>query len=405
MLPILLAITGLTPVQAASTFTAARASDGEPVAGTVSAITAGFGVTFAGGPPAVASGDLLTLARSDKPRPAYPAGPQVILANGDRLAGTLSGGNGLSLTLKATAGNGQSVSLPLTALAAAWFIPPTADTPADVAKYPWLDTGKKQDVLLLRNGDALRGRLESVGTDAATVRFKPDGEKAAKPYETANLAAVLFDPSLARVRPPKGAFARVVTADGSRISFATLLSNAEVVTGTTLTGAKMGLPLAELIAVDIRGGKGVELTDLKPTAVKEEGFNGTAWPMTANRSVRGNPIKLLTARGEEVFDAGLGVHSRSTLTYSLSGKYKRFEAVVGLDAATGKRGAVDVRVLVDGKEVWSSRGSVKGGEPARPIGPIDVTGASELLLEVGFGGDQHVLDRADWVEPILVRAK
>lgn len=401
MLPLLLAVSGLTPAQTAPNFAAARASNGEPVSGSISAIIAGFGVTFGGGTPAVPAGDLLTLARSDKPRPAYPAGPQVILANGDRLAGTLSGGNGLSLTLKATAGNGQSVSLPLTAVSAVWLVPPPADTPADVAKYPWLETGKKQDVLLLRNGDALRGRLESVGIDAATVRFMPDGEKTAKPYDTANLAAVLFDPSLARVRPPKGASARVVTADGSRISFATLLSNAEVVTGTTLTGAKFGLPLYEVIAVDIRGGKAVELADLKPTAAKEEGFNGTVWPMTANRSVRGNPIKLLSGRGEEVFDAGLGVHSRSTLTYPLAGKYKRFEAVVGLDAATGKRGAVNVRVLVDGKEAKLDELSgltLAGTKAIR----VDVAKAKELTLIVDYGPGGDVQDDVNWANARLV---
>ena len=62
------------------------------------------------------------------------------------------------------------------------------------------------------------------------------------------------------------------------------------------------------------------------------------------------------------------------------------------------------RVLVDGKPVWTSAGSVRGGEAARVVGPLDVSGAKSLVLEVDFGEGQHQMDRADWVDPVLVRA-
>ena len=58
-------------------------------------------------------------------------------------------------------------------------------------------------------------------------------------------------------------------------------------------------------------------------------------------------------------------------------------------------------MLADGREVWSSGGSVKGGEPARAVGPLDVTGVDTLTLEVDFGGGRHVMDRADWVDLVL----
>lgn len=402
MFPLLVAVVGFAPADLPAGFAAARASDGDPVSGTVAKIGPGFAVTFAAPTPAVAAGDLLTLARSDKPRPPFPAGPHVVLANGDRLAGTVAGGNGLAVKLTAGFGNGQAMSLPLSAVAAVWVVPPPADAPPDVARYAWVEADKKQDVLLLRNGDALRGRLEAVAADGAGLRFKPAGEKAAKPYPLATVAAVALDPTLSRVKTPKGPFARVTTADGSRISFATLLSDDAVATGTTVTGAKVSLPMAELVAVDIRQGKAVELADLQPAAVKEEGYNGVTWPWAANRSVRGAPLRLATPRGAEVFDSGLGVHSKSALTYKLVGKYKRFEAVVGLDAATGRRGAVDVRVLVDGKEAkldgLTGLTAAAGAKAIR----VDVTGVKELTLVVDYGPGGDVQDDVTWANARLV---
>jgi hypothetical protein len=61
-------------------------------------------------------------------------------------------------------------------------------------------------------------------------------------------------------------------------------------------------------------------------------------------------------------------------------------------------------VLADGKEVWTSGGSVRGGEPARTVGPLDVSGVKALVLEVDFGQELFVMDRADWADPVLLRA-
>ena len=403
MFTLLVAIAGVAPAQPpALTFTAGRASDPQPVSGTVAKIGPGFAVDFTGATPAVGAGDLLSLARTDKPRPAYPAGPHVVLANGDRLGGTVSGGNGLSVTLRTAFGNGQAVSLPLAAVAAVWVVSPPADAPPDVARYPWVDAGKKRDALLLRNGDRLHGRLEAVAADGAGLRFKPDGEKAAKPYAISTVAALALDPTLARVRTPKGPFARLTLADGSRVSMATLLSDGGVLTGATVTGAKVSVPMGELITADIRRGKAVELADLKPTAVKEDGFNGVVWPWVANRSVRGKPLRLTTARGVEVFDSGLGVHSRSSMTYKLAGKYKRFEAAVGLDAVSGARGAVDVRVLVDGQDAkLDGLTGLTASAGAKAI-RVDVSGAKELTLVVDYGPGGDVQDDVNWGNARLV---
>ena len=59
------------------------------------------------------------------------------------------------------------------------------------------------------------------------------------------------------------------------------------------------------------------------------------------------------------------------------------------------------RVLVDGELRYES-GEVRVGSPALVVPPVDLVGAKELVLEVD-PLDDWVLDRADWLRPILLK--
>ena len=253
---------------------------------------------------------------------------------------------------------------------------------------------------VLKNGDVVRGAVDKLtGDDSGVIRFKPVGEKSPASYPRSAVSAIAFDPSLARVKKAKGAFARVTTADGSRVSVSAVSADGKTLEATTLVGGKLTVPLADVIAVDVLGGKATYLSDLKPKAVKEEAFGAVAWPWAADKSVKGNPLRLKTDRGEEVFAKGLGLHSKTTLTYDLGGKYKRFEAAVGLDAATGRRGAVDVTILVDGKPHKLDGLTFAAGVKAVSI---DVTKAKELTLLVDFGPGGDVQDDVNFADARLV---
>ena len=107
------------------------------------------------------------------------------------------------------------------------------------------------------------------------------GEPAATTLPLSRVAAVTFDPALARVRKPKGPFARLVTADGSRLSLAAATADASTLKGTTTFGTAVEVPLADVIALDVFQGKATYLSDLKPKRATVEGFNGMAWPWAA----------------------------------------------------------------------------------------------------------------------------
>jgi hypothetical protein len=169
--------------------------------------------------------------------------------------------------------------------------------------------------------------------------------------------------------------------------------------GKTLFGTPVEAPLERVAALDLRQGEAVYLSDLEPKAYEHTPFLGASWPYARDGSVAGREIRL--AGG--TYDKGLGMHSESRLSYDLGGAYRRFEADVGLDERTGKRGRVRVEVLVDGK----ARPLGKGGELTAADGVLrvrlDVRGARELTLVVRFGRFGDVQAHVNWGDARLIR--
>jgi hypothetical protein len=376
----------------------AHTTDPTPLHGRLSAITDGWAVSLNDPNATVPAGHLVSLRREGRPLPPWPRGPVIVLANGDRIHGEVTGGDTRSLRFTPVPRDGtksEPWAVPLTALAAVWVTPPPADTPPDPAAYLWADGPRRRDAVLLRNGDTLRGTVEGFAADPPAVRVKAAGESAATTLPLSRVAAVAFDPTLARARKPKGPFARLVTADGSRLSFATATADATTLKGTTTFGTTVEVPLADVVALDVLQGKATYLSDLKPKRTTVEGYNGVAWSWAADRTVKGHPLRL----GSQTFDKGLGTHPRTTLVYDLSGKYRRFEALAGLDPVTGRRGAVEVRVLVDGRDGLTT--ALTAGTDAKAIA-VDVARAKELTLVVDYGPGGDVQDDVNWGDARLI---
>ncbi len=117
----------------------------------------------------------------------------------------------------------------------------------------------------------------------------------------------------------------------------------------------------------------------------------------ADRNVLGQPITV----GGQTFQHGIGVHSRSSLTYDLKGQYSRFVTSFGIDDDSGPHADVSVTILVDGRprfeESHIRRGKLHG--PVR----LDVVKANRIELVVDFGDNGDIQDRFNWVEAALVR--
>ena len=331
------------------------------------------------------SDDLVSARRVGQSRPAWPRGPHLILANGDRIAATVVGGDGRGVWVQTAFTGGDATDrlvIPFTTVAAVWFSPPPADVPPDPARYPWAEGLKRTDAVLLTSGDVRRGVVEA---------FAADGVRVAKSglLPTARIAAVAFDPSLGRTRPVAGRHWRAVLTDGSRLTLTAATAEGGTVRGKLAAGPTVSLPAEQLVALDVVGGPAVYLSDLKPVRQTVEGYTGLAWPWVADRSAKGHPIRV----GADTFDKGIGTHPRAVLMYRLDGKYRRFEATVGPDPLTGG-GAVTVRVLADGRDVTP---------PALGAISVDVSGAKELTLDVGFGPFGDVRADVNWGDAKLIQ--
>jgi hypothetical protein len=107
--------------------------------------------------------------------------------------------------------------------------------------------------------------------------------------------------------------------------------------------------------------------------------------------------------GGSVHDRGIGMHAHSRLSYALGGAYRRFEALVGLDDLDGRKGAVQIRVLADGKALDLGRtGDLTHSGGPWPVS-VKVDGVKELTLEVAPGAAGPVQGVVNWVGARLVR--
>jgi len=385
-------------------FVAESSAEGS-TSGVLERLTPDFSATMRTNTGRTTIAGVVSLRRSDRVIPGLPTGPHVITTTGDRIPGTAVGGDGRFFRFRPTGialDPDSAWKFPLSSVAVLWLTSVPADTPIQTSRYDWMNEVRNQDVLQFRNGDTARGTLDGFEPDAEmpTLSFRlARGEK--RSIAAMELAAIGFNPALARARKPKGIHAQVVLGDGSRIALTNPAVADGVLSGLSLFGEKVQVRLTEVVAIDAVAGKAAYLSDLNPKKVEQTGFLGVTWSWSKNQAVRGDSLRAATALGQTTADKGIGTHPRTTLTYDLGGKYQRFEALVGLDPAAPVRSGVAVRVLVDGKE-QAVRGlralSVGNAVPVR----VELRGSKELVLVTDFGSAGGVGGDVNWLDARLV---
>jgi hypothetical protein len=252
-----------------------------------------------------------------------------------------------------------------------------------------------QDALILGNGDTLAG--EFVGLDDKFLSLQtPQGTSS---IDRAGIRAMTFNPALSNSEPLKGEGVFISLVDGSRFRARDLSYGAlDRLTLRTASGARLEFPLSAVESIRFLGGCATYLSELTPTSFKFEPFLDLSWPLRNDRNVSGG---FLTLRGSD-YARGLGVHSRSTVTYRLDGKYRRFHAVLGIDDDTGGKGSVIFEVLVDGKRAF--RSDVLTGTSAPVVlERLDISGAKLLTLRVDYATLGDIQDHADWCDAMVIK--
>jgi galactose oxidase len=147
-----------------------------------------------------------------------------------------------------------------------------------------------------------------------------------------------------------------------------------------------------------------------PFSIEQSGYGPLARDRSTGEDAADDGVGM--SIGGRAFAKGVGVHSTSVIGVALLGGCSEFRAFVGVDDEThgekaipgGPYGSVTFEVFVDGKSRFKSE-VLRGGDAAVEIAGVDLTGALELLLVVGDGGENgFTKDHADWADAVLVCA-
>lgn len=342
----------------------------------------------------------LSLRQSSVPLPALPSDEQIVLSSGDRIPARELRLDDEKLRFRHPdlEGNKDSV-VPIGSVAMIWRIAP--DGTVDVPRYRnrLLRGKRKRDVVLLRNGDTIEGTLNALSAEQVEV------EVARKNVVTkwARVSAVLLSTDLTEKARPKGGYARLVlsptdASPGGRITVVSPECDGATFSAKTTFGALVRVPVERVVSLELSDSRVVHLSDLAPAKYTFTPYLDETFTWSADANALGRDLLL----GGSTYDKGVGLHADSRITYALVGKYRRFDALIGLDDRDGREGTVRVRVLLDGKPVELGKTEWTRADKAVRIS-VDIAEAKEMTIVVESTGKGPIQGVVNVVEARLIQ--
>lgn len=370
--------------------------EGRQHAGILTAIENGSLIVRATPPARLPLENVVWLKWLDRNTQFRTADPLVLLASGDVLALRASKIEHDTLVGSWAGFRAWSpLRVPLELVRAAILARP-ADAAADAGLWNRVTSHHDpHDLVLLANGDSLSGEFVSLGDETLTLK----GATGETPLARAGVQAVAFNPNLVARLPASGAQAIVMLIDGSRLQTKGLrLVPPDRLELQPTFGDALDVPLLAVHSLRFLGGCATWLSQVEPLEYRFQPFLGLDWPWRADRNVSGGPLRLRGA----FYPVGIGVHSRSELTYALDRKYRWFQATIGIDDNTSGKGSCVFEVQVDGKTAFRSD-VLTGASPAVALERIDLSGGNRLTLRVDYGTLGDIQDHANWCDAVIVK--
>lgn len=307
-----------------------------------------------------------------------PLAPTVRMANGNQVNGKVTFPS--ARQVKIAAGWG-SITVPLK-----WC---TAIRVNEKAALP--DAVTKDTVILA--GDRVEGEIQGIANGKVNIDLS--GQQVA--LDLARVQALALAP-----RPPDensrtGLLLGIDLGGGERISGRWVRLTEDVLTITPDWGGTLDIPIGSVSRLEVKNGRLVYLSDLKPSESRQVPYLDETFPHRNDLSVSGRPLKLAGKR----YARGLGVHSKSELTYTLDGGYQTFQSLLGIDDAVGAQGSVIYRIYGDEKLLFESP-IVRGGDSGVEV-KVPLKGVLLLRLVVDYADNGDVADHANWADARLLR--
>ena len=263
------------------------------------------------------------------------------------------------------------------------------------------------DLLVIRETmDYLKGVAHEVTPD--TILFEYAGDTIPAPLaKVAGLALFRKEGDLPSPR------LRLTTSAGSRW----LLESASLDRGelsiTSVAGASRRLAIDQVQSIVFPELNAVFITDLEPTSVQFTPYFGSSrigesiallrHPRFDRSFDKDRLIRLrdsTSPSGWRQYSRGVAIHSRTELIYRLAGKYRGFQATVGMDPAAPPRASVQLVITADDEPRYVQE--IRRGDEPRAV-KLDMTGVRRLRILVDFGGNLDTGDRLHLAEARLTK--
>lgn len=271
----------------------------------------------------------------------------------------------------------------------------------DLARFATMADG---DALFRRRevgGDSTRGTVVAIAGEGVKFEYA----LGVGDFKWEDIEAVLLEEQ-EPPPPAKGLQVEVdLLPDGTLIGELLRVTATEVVLRRNGESAEWSLPRASVAALRLPSQSRIWLSQQEPIEVLQVPWLGGSddflFPWRRDRTVSGRPLVVAGQR----FGRGIGCHSRCELAFAVPAGARHFVASVGIAdevLTLPARGAVEFRVLLDGKELWKS-GLLRGGEPATRLPPLAILGGKSLRLITDFAADEDIADRAVWGDALLLQ--
>lgn len=281
------------------------------------------------------------------------------------------------------------VAIPIDALRAIRFQPSTQQPDLDKAiQAPSADQDRIFFTVDGKSG-SVSGLIESLSDKE--LSFQIEGQTRTIPRD--RLVGIVIAQPLA---DDAAAPALAIFTDGSQVGGELVSLNREKLVLGPPGGGEISVPRSAVASIQIRSAREVFLSDLKPLAAEQQAIVTLPRPWQADRSVLGGPLTI----GNRVFEKGIGVQARSSLTFAAEARFDTLAAVIGIDAETGGKGDCNFSVLGDGQSLFSRR--MKGSDAPHEM-QINIAGVRQITLLVEPGADLDLSDHADWGDLRMIK--